>query len=161
VPLVGAISMPKQPSQGGVGGNSYLSIVFRDTAGNPLTEEVYLGRCVQGYYLEAEVISELMASSSVQIEDCNNKSGPIITVDCDVTISGLNATLIFRNNPKGTHTAEVTTDISLIVEGSTMKLPKRRAKGGVGRNPIVGMQFLHDDDTPMNEPYIFGRCNKL
>src|SRR5215216_4592487 len=62
VPLVGAISMPKQPSQSGVGGNSYLSIVFRDSAGNNLTDEVYLGRCVQGYYLEAEVISQLTAS---------------------------------------------------------------------------------------------------
>jgi hypothetical protein len=161
IPLVGAITLPKQPSQGGIGGNPYLYVVFRDTAGSNLTEEVLLGRCVQGFSIEAEVVSKLMASSDVSIGDCKNKQGPEITVDCDITISGLNATLIFRNNPKGTHTAEVVTDVTLIIEGSTMKIPKRKIHGGVGRNPIVGMQFLHDDDAPMSEPVTFGRCNKL
>src|SRR6185503_18489678 len=36
IPLVGAINLPKQPSDGGIGGNPYLYIVFRDTQGNQL-----------------------------------------------------------------------------------------------------------------------------
>jgi hypothetical protein len=46
--LGGAIEIPKQPVQGGVGGNPHIWIQFHDGQGNNLTKEIYLGRCVQG-----------------------------------------------------------------------------------------------------------------
>jgi hypothetical protein len=40
-------SFPKQPVQGGVGGNPWISARFADPSGQPLGPETLLGRCVQ------------------------------------------------------------------------------------------------------------------
>ncbi len=45
--VVGAMSFPKQPVQGGVGGNPWISVRFADSAGQPIGSETLLGRCVQ------------------------------------------------------------------------------------------------------------------
>lgn len=37
----------KQPSLDGVGGNPHISVQLTDSAGNPVSREVELGRCVQ------------------------------------------------------------------------------------------------------------------
>jgi len=42
-----AFSFPKQPVQGGVGGNPWISVRFADSAGQPIGSETLLGRCVQ------------------------------------------------------------------------------------------------------------------
>ena len=41
------ITIPKQPVQGGTGGNPIISIQFQDGAGDPIDTLVRLGRCVQ------------------------------------------------------------------------------------------------------------------
>jgi hypothetical protein len=40
-------SFPKQPVQGGVGGNPWISVRFANDAGAPIGPETLLGRCVQ------------------------------------------------------------------------------------------------------------------
>lgn len=40
-------SFPKQPVQGGVGGNPWISVRFADASGQPMGAETLLGRCVQ------------------------------------------------------------------------------------------------------------------
>jgi len=40
-------SFPKQPVQGGVGGNPWISVRFADASGQPMGPETLLGRCVQ------------------------------------------------------------------------------------------------------------------
>ena len=40
-------SFPKQPVQGGVGGNPWISVRFANDAGQPIGPETLLGRCVQ------------------------------------------------------------------------------------------------------------------
>jgi hypothetical protein len=42
-----ALSFPKQPVQGGVGGNPWISVRFADSNGQPIGSETLLGRCVQ------------------------------------------------------------------------------------------------------------------
>ncbi len=42
------ITIPKQPVLGGVGGNPFIWIQLEDGNGHAVTDEVYLGRCVQG-----------------------------------------------------------------------------------------------------------------
>ena len=54
-----------------------------------------------------------------------------------------------------------TRDVALIIEGSTITLPKQPVKGGVGGNPIIGIQFLEGDGTPITQPVDLGRCNAL
>ncbi|HEV8595976.1 MAG TPA: hypothetical protein VGR51_10660, partial [Thermoplasmata archaeon] len=43
------IQFAKQPPLGGVGGNPYIWLVFTDEDGNYLSEEIFLGRCVQDF----------------------------------------------------------------------------------------------------------------
>ncbi|HEY3237904.1 MAG TPA: hypothetical protein VGJ84_24505 [Polyangiaceae bacterium] len=47
VPLGEKIVIPKQPSQGGSGGNPFIWAQLLDGSGKALTDEMFLGRCVQ------------------------------------------------------------------------------------------------------------------
>ena len=161
IPLGGTITVPEKPSEGGAGKNPHVYLQFRDAQGNNLTEEYYLGRCEKGLYLDADVLGEMAAECELQIDGCANRRGPNINIDCDLTLSGMQAAFIFRDNKKGKHTAEVTTNVEILSDGSRIKLPKKHAEGGVGRNPLLILQFLNDKDEPMCEPVNLGRCNKL
>lgn len=155
------ISIPKQPVRGGVGGNPLIYLQFVDGKGNNLTDEFYLGRCVQGLSVTPELVNQAAAVATVATAGCNNKGGPTITLGGEITLSGLTARFIFRNNVKGTHTAESIQDVAIILEGSKITVPKSPHQGGAGGNPIIGIQFLNGDRTPINDPVILGRCNKL
>ena len=45
IPEGETITFPKQPPQGGVGGNPHIFLQFVDGSGNPIGDEFYLGRC--------------------------------------------------------------------------------------------------------------------
>ncbi|HXJ61467.1 MAG TPA: hypothetical protein VNU68_32905, partial [Verrucomicrobiae bacterium] len=66
-----------------------------------------------------------------------------------------------RNNVKGTHTAEDAREVSLILDGSSITLPKQPVNGGVGGNPLISLQFLDDQGQPIGEPVLLGRCVQL
>jgi hypothetical protein len=141
LPLGSKLTIPKQPVRGGVGGNPHIYLQFHDGKGNLLSEEFYLGRCVQGLTLSPELINAALARATLHTEGCSNKGGPYITLNGDLTLGGLHA--------------------RFIVEGSTITLPKQPVKGGVGGNPIIGIQFLEGDGTPITQPVDLGRCNTL
>jgi hypothetical protein len=155
------IEIPKQPVQGGVGGNPYIYLQFHDGNGNDLSEEFYLGRCVQGLSVSADLLQEAVARANVHADSCSNRKGPFITLDGDLVLGGLHARIIFRNNVKGTHTAEDSRDVAIVLEGSKIVLPKQPVQGGVGGNPIISIQFLHGNGTPIGEPVVLGRCVEL
>ncbi len=157
----GSITIPKQPVLGGVGGNPYLYLQFHDGKGNDTSEEFFLGRCVQGLAITADVLNAALARANVHAEGCSNRKGPYITLDGDLKLSGLHARFILRNNVKGTHTAEDTRDIAIILDGSSITLPKQPVKGGVGGNPLISLQFLNGNGEPINEPVLLGRCVQL
>jgi hypothetical protein len=161
VPLGGAITIPKQPVRGGVGGNPHIWIQFHDGAGNNLTDEEYLGRCVQGLSITPSFVREVIALAEVTALDCSNSGGPTISVGSSVTFSGLHARFIFRNNVQGTHTAESVRDVALIIQGSALTLPKQPVQGGVGGNPIISLQFLDGNGDELDDPVTLGRCNQL
>ncbi len=161
VPFGGAITIPKQPVRGGVGGNPHIWIQFHDGAGNNLTEEFYLGRCVQGLSISPDLLLAALAVADLEISGCSNKGGPFINVSGEITLSGLHARFTFRNNLKGTHTAEETRDVAIILAGSKITIPKQPVRGGAGGNPIICVQFLDGDGEPIGEPVTLGRCNKL
>lgn len=156
-----SITIPKQPSRGGVGGNPHIWIQFHDGKGNNQSGEIYLGRCVQGLKVSAELINEIIALADISAEGCSNHPGPWITLGGTVTLSGLHARLIFRNNMKGTHTAEVTRDVTLIAEGEEITIPKQPSRGGVGGNPHISLQFLDGKGDAYTDPIYLGRCNQL
>jgi hypothetical protein len=161
LPVGGSITIPKQPVRGGVGGNPHIYLQFHDGKGTNLTDEFYLGRCVQGLSISPELLSQVLAITDLEIGGCSNKGGPFINVSGELTLSGLHAKFIFRNNVKGTHTAEVARDVTIVLEGSKITLPKQPVLGGVGGNPIIFVQFLQGNGDPIGDPIKLGRCNKL
>jgi len=161
VPLGGAITIPKQPALLGVGGNPHIWIQFHDGEGTDLTEEIYLGRCVQGLSISPSFLHEVIAAADVATADCKNRKGPYITVGGTITFSGLHARFIFRNNLKGTQTFEDMRDVSLIIKGSQVVIPKQPVRGGAGGNPLIGVQFLQGGGQPVGTPVMLGRCNQI
>jgi len=161
LPLGGPISIPKQPVLGGVGGNPYIYMQFYDAKGNALGDEMFLGRCVQGLTVSGDFLNEVVGSTTVSSADCNNKGGPTISLGGVIVLSGLKARIIFRNNAKGTHTAEMYADVDLIIDGTPITIPKQPVRGGVGGNPLILVQFLQGDGTVISDPILLGRCSKI
>jgi hypothetical protein len=98
----------------------------------------------------------------VDATGCSNNKGPFVTLGGEIILSGLHAKIIFRNNLRGTHTAEESADVTLIAEGQRVVLPKQPSRGGVGGNPLISFQFVDcDSGDPLDDPVLLGRCNKL
>ena len=159
--LGGVIEIPKQPVLGGVGGNPHILLQFHDGDGNNLSREIYLGRCVQGMNVSADLLIEALAIANVHADGCSNHPGPVITVDGDLVLGGLHARIIFRNALKGPHVAEDSRDVTLILEGSSIELPKQPVNGGAGGNPIISIQFLDGAGEPIGKAIRLGRCNQI
>jgi hypothetical protein len=161
IPEGAAIKIPKQPVLGGTGGNPHIYLQFHDGNGGDLSEEFYLGRCVQGFNVSADLLNEAVARATVHADGCSNHPGPVITLGGDITLGGLHARFIFRNNVKGTHTAEVARDVAIILDGTTVTIPKQPSQGGAGGNPIISIQFLDGNGDPISDPVRLGRCNQI
>jgi hypothetical protein len=160
VPLGTKITIPKQPVLGGVGGNPHIWLQFYNKDGN-VSDEIYLGRCVQGLKVGNDSLNGSLAALLVSALGCENNPGPYIYFGGGMTLSGLNARLIFRNNLKGTHTAEWSGAVTLIPDGTLVKIPKQPVLGGSGGNPLVWVQLLQGDGSPIGDPQFLGKCNKL
>ena len=157
-----SITIPKQPSRGGVGGNPHIWIQFANGGGGALSEEIYLGRCVQGLNVSKTLINEAILRAIVEGTDCSNKGGPFINIGGEVILSGINAKIIFRNNFKGTHTAEAVTSVKLLAEGTKIVLPKQPSRGGVGGNPLISIQFVDcKTGAALGDKVLLGRCTHL
>ena len=160
--LENSITIPKQPVRGGVGGNPHIWLQFTNTGGGGLSEEIYLGRCVQGLNVSRQLVTQALLNALVETSECTNKKGPFITLGGEMVLSGLNAKIIFRNNAKGTHTADATTNVSLIAEGTKIVLPKQPSRGGVGGNPLISVQFVDcKTGAALGDAVQLGRCNQL
>jgi hypothetical protein len=160
VPVGTKITIPKQPVLGGVGGNPHISLQFFNKDGD-LGDEIYLGRCVQGLQIGHNSLNSSIAALIVSAMGCENHPGPYITFGGGMSVSGLDAKLIFRNNLKGTHTAEWTGKVNLIPDGTVLKIPKQPVKGGSGGNPLVWVQLLQGNGDAIGDPVFLGKCNKL
>jgi len=158
----GSITIPKQPVLGGVGGNPYIYVQFTDANGNAVSDEIFLGRCVQG--LDASAAADLLvpaaATFSVDGDNCNNSPGPYITLTGEVSLSGVDAKIIFRNNVKGTHenVQESSVSIEIIPDGTTIQFAKQPVQGGVGGNPRVSIRF--DTGDGWSDEIYLGRCQQ-
>jgi hypothetical protein len=157
----GSITLPKQPVLGGVGGNPFIWIQLLDGQRRALTPEIYLGRCVQGLgSIDPSLYMNVVATANASV-DCANSPGPFITIRGGLTLSGLNARFIFRNNDNpvgGPHQATRTADVTLIPAGTIIRFPKQPVLGGVGGNPWMWIQFLDGAGDPASDELFIGRC---
>ena len=156
------IVIPKQPSRGGTGGNPFIWIQFTDGNGNPVTGEIFLGRCVQGL---DDVSTTLMLPASVVTEfsaECSNTTDVVTLEGGQITLDGLTANIIFRNNDNpvgGPHeNIQTTSSVVLVPLGETITIPKQPVLGGVGGNPFINIRFLDENGNPVSEETFLGRC---
>jgi hypothetical protein len=161
VPVGGNIIIPKQPVLGGVGGNPWIYLQFLDGKCNPVSTEILLGRCVQGLTVEGDFLSSAIGATTVDADGCSNHPGPVISMGGEIRLSGLKARIIFRNNVKGTQTAERFSDVDILIEGTPIVIPKSPHQGGAGGNPLILLQFRQGDGEAIGAPVSLGRCNKI
>ncbi len=169
IPSGDAITIPKQPVLGGVGGNPFIWIQLTDDHDNALTNEIYLGRCVQGVDKNVDAILSLPATAvaSIATEGCYNNPGPTITLSGNFTLTpGLGARMIFRNNDNpvgGPHEFDNARVVraTLLPPGEDVSFPKQPVLGGVGGNPWIWFQFLSASGAELMSPALVGRCVQL
>lgn len=158
------ITLPKQPSRGGVGGNPYIWLQFVGDKGGPIGAPQLLGRCVQGLsaaHLDFQMLSHLDADLGTG--SCSGAGGPQITLTGALGLTGINAKLIFTNNAKWTHVAaeDVCVDLLVLKPGEKLVFNKSPHLGGAGGNPLVYLRFLDHKDGPLCNEIFLGRCNQL
>jgi hypothetical protein len=162
---LGTVTIPKQPVLGGVGGNPNISLQFVDGAGNSLSDEIPLGRCVQGLSLPS-IVRDLAVSAGanalLSTLSCSNK-GTSISLQAGRTSGAVGAKLIFRNadNPVGgPHQAAADATVTLdLLSGATVT--KKGSLGGVGGNPLINLLFTDEQGNAIGDWYSLGRCVQL
>ena len=164
IPAGETITFAKQPPLGGVGGNPFIWIQFTDANGHPLSGEIFLGRCVQGLSAaDASFVIAALATAVIEGADCSNNPGPFITLSGDISLSGVSANLIFRNNdnPVGgphEHTETAVFSVELVPPGLDIQFPKQPPLGGVGGNPWIYLRFLDGNGNAISDKILLGRC---
>lgn len=169
VPAGQSVTIPKQPSRGGVGGNPFIWIKFENSEGQAVSDEIYLGRCVQGLRGNTTLDFSGLADAIAEISaaDCANSPGPYITLNGNLALkSGVNAKLIFQNNDNpvgGPHEAhaDAVVKIRLVPPGQSITFPKQPVLGGVGGNPWIYFAFTSVQGAQIGDEYFIGRCSQL
>ncbi len=165
----GKITIPKQPVRGGAAGNPFIWVQLVEArSGNALSEEIYLGRCVQGSFNVSPTTIRLLttALAEVSVADCTNNPGPFIYVGGGLGLTnGLAAKFIFRNNDNpvgGPHEADAMASVVLVPADWDFKIPKQPVQGGAGGNPWISVQFLTGNSLFGDvAEYLLGRCVQL
>lgn len=116
---------------------------------------------MQGLAITPELLIAALARGTIDADGCSNRGGPFITLGGTLTLGGLHARIIFRNNLIGTHETGVERDVTLILSGSQIVIPKQPVRGGAGGNPLIYFRFLHGGGTPIGDPVLLGRCVQL
>lgn len=163
IPAGQSLTIPKQPVQGGVGGNPFIWIQFTDANGKALSDEIFLGRCVQGLFAaDASWVASALATATITGGTCDN-TGSTISLSGELSLSGIRARLIFRNNDNpvgGPHENDQATAVSIVLipAGTTIQFPKQPPLGGVGGNPWIYLVFLNGAGEPVSDKILLGRC---
>lgn len=97
---------------------------------------------------------------AVDASGCSNSTGPSITLSGELSLGGVSADLIFRNNRIGTHTATERTDVEVVIlpDGETIRIPKQPVLDGTGGNPFIWIQLLDERGRPLTGEIFLGRC---
>ena len=166
IPEGQTVQIPKQPVLGGVGGNPFIWIQFVNANNNPLTDPVFLGRCVQGLFNTASDFSiPATATALVSADSCSN-TGSDISLSGQIALTGIKANLIFANNDNpvgGPHqnTQPATVSVVIIPAGQTITFAKQPPLGGVGGNPWIFLAFTDGQGQPVSSQFPLGRCVQL
>jgi hypothetical protein len=141
-----------------------ISIQVLDAGGNAISAEVVLGTC-DGVTLTADATALIPAevALSVSAAGCSNSPGPTITLEGEVSFSGLQHRVIVRDGVGGAIAGEATTNVDIVAleDGGTLSVPKQPVRGGVGGNPWIYLQLRDLDGGDLTEEILLGRCVQL
>src|SRR5438093_7756947 len=160
------IVIPRRPGLGGAGGNPFIWVQFVGANGAALSDEIFVGRCVRGagWHVTQSAVTTASAYATFTVTGCENSPGPYINFTSGVTMAGMSARIIFRNNDNpvgGPHEADVTRTVAVIPVGLNLTFPKQPVLGGVGGNPWIFAGFTDVNGTELGEPTLLGRCEQL
>src|SRR5262245_32583995 len=113
-----------------------------------------------GVTIEKSLSQPASVVTKASAAGCENNPGPFVTLNNELTLGGLGARLIFRNNEQGTHEhdEDVSVDIAILEEGEKFTIAKQPPQGGVGGNPHIFLQFFDGDWKALGKPQYLGRC---
>ena len=113
-----------------------------------------------GVTVEKSLSQPASVVTKATAEGCENNPGPFVTLNGELTLGGLGARLIFRNNEQGTHEHEedVTVTVTILEAGEKITIAKQPPQGGVGGNPHIFLQFFDGDWKALGKPKYLGRC---
>jgi hypothetical protein len=109
-------------------------------------------------------VTTASAVATFTVESCENSPGPFISFTSGVTMAGISAKIIFRNNDNpvgGPHEADVTRNVAVIPAGLNLTFPKQPVLGGVGGNPWIWAGFTDAHGVALGAPTLLGRCVQL
>jgi len=91
---------------------------------------------------------------------CTVSPNGSISLAGELTLGGLDARLIFRNNQKGTHerTDDVTATTVLIPADQTIVIPTPSLAGTTGPGPFIFIQFIDANGNPIGGEIDLGAC---
>jgi len=168
VPAGAEIVIPKQPVLGGVGGNPFIWVQFINGDGTAASDEIFVGRCVQGagWHVTGPTTALASATAEFSVVSCSNSPGPFINFDGTLSFTGLSARVIFRNNDNpvgGPHQADaqLSQDVVVIPPGLSYTFPKQPVEGGVGGNPWIFAGFTDGNGVLLGDMTLLGRCVQL
>src|SRR5215470_8133955 len=127
IPADESISIPTPSLVEPPGSAPLIFIQFFDSAGNPVTTEIFLGTCdAAGFPAKAAVSVATTVTLTVSATGCQNNPGPTITVDGAVEFAGLHAVITVQaSDGSNAGAVTATADVVALAAGETHSIPKQ------------------------------------
>lgn len=161
------MEVAKQPSLGGVGGNPWIYVQLLDGSGVAVSDEMLLGRCVQGLE-ESPLALTLPVGVDVQVDAgvCSVDTDKHVTVEGALSLTGLMAKVRLANDLTGTHVAELTseTTIEVLPDGASVTLEGDPALGTTEEEPAsyeLDLRVVDGNGDTLSNQVSLGTCEAL
>ena len=99
-------------------------------------------------------------SLSIQTTACAGTPGPQVSLQGDLTLTGLNASVIFRNT--GPQVSQEPFSVNQVIVPADQKVstPAQSITGGLGNNPYIWLQVADSKGRPLTGEIFLGRCDQ-
>ena len=160
MPAGASVAIPRDLTPGGVGKDPNVWLQLVDDTSRPLTQEIYLGRCVEGLRSFTADFT-LPATATATLVSCDINAGPSATLRGDVAFeTGVAATLILRAELGARDTATASAGLAtlgVLPAWGTTQFTKPPGPGGAA-NPWLTLQFLSATGAAIGQEHLLGRC---
>src|SRR5262245_38999897 len=99
-------------------------------------------------------------SATIQTTACSASPGPQVSVQGALTVSGLNAQLIFRNTGPQFPQEPIVVEQVVVPAQSQVSTPTQSIVAGLGNNPFMWLQIVDAKGRPLTSEQFLGRCEQ-